>query len=172
MINEIFDNTEFQILNLLNSVKKYIFHGKRTDTGQWVEGHYFTKVYSEGTIEEYWAHIIKDISSGIDYEVHANTVSIYLGFDDKDGNKIFLHDVVMFNSNNNHAAVIFYDANCLSLRMCDDIWHRNQDIMELKCSKIIRLGSIHDLDNKQLESFKLSEKKFIELFNRKREILC
>ena len=161
---QIFDNTEFQIVNLLKSSNQFIFHGKRTDNDKWVEGYYFTKVYSEGTIEEYWAHIIKDINTGIEYEVHNNTVSMYLGFNDENGDKIFLHDVVMYNSLNQHAAIIFYDANILSLRMFDDIWKKSQDILELKCSKIRRLGSAHDLTDEQLRMVAQTDMKFVELF--------
>lgn len=160
----IFDNTEYQILNLLNTSKKIIFQGKRTDNGKWAEGYYFTKAYSIGTLEEYWAHMIKDIETGIEYEVHGNTVSIYLGFDDEDGNKIFLHDVVMYNSINHRAAIIFYDPNILSLRMFDDIWQKSQDILELKCSKIRRLGSAHDLTDDQIKTVIQGEAKFIDLF--------
>ena len=161
----IFDNMENYIVNLLGKTTKYIFHGKRTDTGDWVEGHYFTKVYSAGTNEDSWAHIIKEFKTGIEYEVHPNTVSIYLGFDDKRGNKIFLHDVVMYNSISKRSAVIFYDARRLSLRFYDGFWPNSQDIELLKtCTNLHRLGSIHDLTEEQLELAKLGKKNFVDLF--------
>jgi hypothetical protein len=44
-------------------MRYYLFKGKRTDNGEWVEGHYYTQVYHEGTIEEEWYHFIKPIGS-------------------------------------------------------------------------------------------------------------
>lgn len=44
-------------------MREYLFHGKRVDNGEWVEGHYYTQVYHEGTIEEEWYHFIKPIGS-------------------------------------------------------------------------------------------------------------
>lgn len=162
----LFDNTEFQILKLLNSVNPPIFHGKRTDTGKWVEGNYFTKVYFEGTIEEYWAHIIKDINSGIEYEVHANTVSVYLGFDDKDGNKIFLHDVIMHDLINHYSGIIFYDGKRFGLCVYDDTSLEVQDILEVTnvSHSIIRLGSVYDLTEDQIKTVAKGKTLFFDLF--------
>ena len=44
-------------------MREYLFRGKRVDNGEWVEGHYYTQVYHEGTIEEEWYHFIKPIGS-------------------------------------------------------------------------------------------------------------
>lgn len=44
-------------------MRNYLFRGKREDNGEWVEGHYYTQVFLEGTIEEEWYHFIKPIGS-------------------------------------------------------------------------------------------------------------
>ena len=57
-------------------MREILFHGKRTDNGEWVEGHYYTQVYHEGTIEEEWYHIIKPIGSKSWEEVRVNPWSV------------------------------------------------------------------------------------------------
>lgn len=158
----VFDNTEYQIVNLLHSVTRYLFHGRRTDTGDWVEGYYSTKVYSEGTIEEYWAHIIKDIKTGIEYEVHENTVSIYLDIDDHNGNKVFLHDIVLINPISKEAGIIYYDTNEKAIFIWLDSGYSVR--FRLTGLPLFKVGSAHDLNDEQIEQVKLGKKKFIELF--------
>ena len=57
-------------------MREYLFHGKRVDNGEWVEGHYYTQVYHEGTIEEEWYHIIEPIGSKSWEEVRVNPWSV------------------------------------------------------------------------------------------------
>ena len=44
-------------------MRNYLFKGMREDTREWVEGHYYTQVFLEDTIEEEWYHFIKPIGS-------------------------------------------------------------------------------------------------------------
>ena len=57
-------------------MREILFRGKRKDNGEWVEGHYYTQVYHEGTIEEEWYHIIKPIGSKSWEEVRVNPWSV------------------------------------------------------------------------------------------------
>ena len=83
-------------------MRNYLFRGIREDNGELVEGHYYTQVYHEGTIEEDWYHFIKPIGSESwqEYKVIPTSVGQYTGMNefvivDKSFNKpLFEGDIV------------------------------------------------------------------------------
>ena len=80
----------------------HLFRGIRVDNGEWVEGHYYTQVFLEDTIEEEWYHFIKPIGSESYEEVRVipESVSEYTGMtefvlvDENCNAKLFEGDIV------------------------------------------------------------------------------
>ena len=64
-------------------MREYLFRGL-TVRGDWIEGHYYTQVYLQGTIDEEWYHFIKPIGSGSSGEVRVipETVGQYTGMNE------------------------------------------------------------------------------------------
>lgn len=76
-------------------MREILFRGKRLDNGEWVEGYYAldeTAVIIEdlvGSTTEEGKQVLKNI-----YSVIPETVCEYTGLTDKNGVKIFEHDVI------------------------------------------------------------------------------
>lgn len=78
--------------------KAALFHGKRIDTGEWVEGYYVSQGNDSYIFEQ------SEVNKGIDLggyldccqmtQVIPSTVGRYTGLEDKKGEKIFDGDIV------------------------------------------------------------------------------
>jgi hypothetical protein len=61
-------------------MREYLFHGKRTDNGEWVEGHY---VKAEKLDKSGYEHfIIEEGAEGASHLVYPESVGQYTGFDE------------------------------------------------------------------------------------------
>lgn len=83
---------------------RYLYKAKRTDNGEWVEGHLFDDGFENGrifvgglVIEEYHGTACDDWSiTGIDfYEVDQSTICQCTGLKDKNGKLIWENDIVV-----------------------------------------------------------------------------
>ena len=122
--------------------REILFHGKRIDNGEWVEGFYIV-LYGDEDL-----HIIVD-AHGIYHRVDPETVGRYTGLTDKNGKKIFEGDAVSTDIARPYNIVEFRDG-CFMFN-CNDGGDDYYDIMLpiLKEPQTIYeygevIGNIHD----------------------------
>lgn len=118
-------------------MREYLFRGKRTDNGEWVEGTYLHlnvgKDYiCDGTV---WIGTLQPCK----YEVDPETVEQYTGFLDMNGKRIFEGDIVGVDGK-------FYEV--LIEKGCWMIAADGGDFLATNNDEIEVIGNIHD--NKEL----------------------
>ena len=101
------------VLAPFKGMSRRLYRAKRTDTGEWIEGHY-SEIKLTSTPYILTGEIaIEPCKKGIVqfecYEVWPETVCQYTGFNDIRGNKVFEHSIVFYEDGGVYGEVVFED---------------------------------------------------------------
>lgn len=118
-------------------MRGYLFHGKRVDNGEWVEGYYckVEKLDKSG----YEHFIIKESADGGSHLVHPESVGQWTGMCDKNGKKIFEGDIVNCITSDFDGS----DKYVYNLRIIDITDFEQMGFLNF-CNEIEIIGNIHN----------------------------
>lgn len=111
--------------------REILFRGKRKDNGEWV-------IANNVFVSEVFAAIA-------DYAVFPSTVGQFTGLCDKNGNKIFEDDIVVFDEAEDpdmERAVVVFDDGKFKLKYCN--YGYMDDLDGTTAKRQIIIGNIHD----------------------------
>lgn len=117
---------------------RYLFRGKRTDSGEWVYGllgRYNPDYENANIIDEFECLV----------PVKTETVGQYIGFNDKNGTRIFEDDIVNDEqSGYNYFIKWFPEYACFSLANKNGNMEFGCDEFEIFLNDLIVIGNIYD----------------------------
>ena len=129
-------------------MREILFHGKRTDNGEWIEGDVLQTRYHSGHIEY---QIMPQIPVSSAVPVLPETIGQFTGLADKNGVRIFEGDICRFKRFNDiHVGEIVFNVTTASFIM----WYQlivgaygekaTQKMLLPVCDDIEVIGNIHD----------------------------
>lgn len=116
--------------------REILFRGKRGDNGEWVIAN---KVFA--------GEVFAMIGN---YEVLRNTIGQFTGLCDKNVNKIFEDDIVVFDeaeAPDTERAVVVFDDGKFKLKYCN--YGYMDDLDGVTAKRQIIIGNIHDMEDEQ-----------------------